>query len=77
VRIALGCVAATVIRARAAEAIVQQDGWSDAAIAAAAQAAMREATPIDDHRASAAYRRAMVGVITTRLLRELRDGAKR
>lgn len=72
-RIAFGCVAPTVIRARQAEAIIEKGGLADDAIEAAAQSAMREASPIDDHRASAAYRRAMVGVITRRLLRQLRE----
>ena len=72
VRLAYGCVAPTVIRAKSAEAIVERDGWSDGAIDAAAQAAMKEVAPIDDHRASATYRRSMVGVITRRLLKELR-----
>lgn len=72
VRLAYGCVAPTVIRAKSAEAIIERDGWSDGAIEAAAQAAMKDVAPIDDHRASATYRRSMVGVITRRLLRELR-----
>jgi len=72
VRLAYGCVAPTVIRAKSAEAIIDRDGWSDGAIEAAAQAAMKDVAPIDDHRASATYRRAMVGVVTRRLLKELR-----
>lgn len=75
VRIAYGCVAPTVIRAKDAEAIIAGDGFSDDAIEAATQAAMREVSPIDDHRASAAYRRAMCGVLARRLLRQLRDEA--
>ena len=72
VRLAYGCVAPIVIRAKSAEAIIERDGWSDGAIEAAAQAAMTDVAPIDDHRASATYRRSMVGVITRRLLKELR-----
>lgn len=72
VRLAYGCVAPSVIRAKSAEAIIVRDGWSDGAIEAAAQAAMKDVAPIDDHRASATYRRSMVGVITRRLLKELR-----
>jgi CO/xanthine dehydrogenase FAD-binding subunit len=74
VRIAFGSVAPTVIRAEKAEAIVSAGDLSDEAIEAAAASAMDEVSPIDDHRASAAYRRAMCGVLTRRLLRQLRIG---
>lgn len=77
VRIAFGCVAPTVMRARQAEAIIAKDGLADASIEAAAQSAMKEVAPIDDHRSSASYRRAMCGVLTRRLLRELRQDAPR
>jgi CO/xanthine dehydrogenase FAD-binding subunit len=73
VRISFGCVAPTVIRARQAEAIVQRDGLTDKSIEAAAQSAMKEVSPIDDHRSSASYRRSMCGVLTRRLLRQLKD----
>jgi len=73
VRIALGSVAPTVLRAAEAEAIIEQDGCAEEAIEAAAQSAMREVSPIDDHRATASYRRAMCGVLVRRLLRRLRD----
>lgn len=72
VRIAFGCVAPTVMRAKQAEAIIARDGLVDPAIEAAAQTAMKEVAPIDDHRSSAAYRRAMCGVLTRRLLKELK-----
>src|SRR5262249_44933246 len=58
VRIALGCVGPRVIRVKSAEAVVERDGLSEKSIEAAAQAATNEVSPIDDHRASAAYRRA-------------------
>ncbi len=73
VRIAFGCVAPTVIRAKSAEAIIARDGMTDEAIEAAAQAAMKDVSPITDHRASAAYRRSMCGVLTRRILRQLRN----
>lgn len=76
VRISFGCVAPTVIRSKNAESIIARDGFSDGAIEAAAQAAMKDVSPIDDHRGSAAYRRAMCGVLTRRLLRQLRDEAQ-
>ncbi len=71
-RIAFGCVAPTVIRARSAEAIIAKEGLKEDAIEAAAQAAMKDVSPINDHRASANYRRAMCGVLTRRLLCQLR-----
>ncbi len=72
-RIALGSIAPTVLRATKAEAILEQGGCEDDAIDAAAQSTMSEVSPIDDHRATAAYRRAMCGVLVRRLLRRLRD----
>lgn len=64
-RIALGAVAPTPIRVPAAEAILAE-AVDEAAIAAAAEAAKQAAHPIDDVRASAAYRRAMVQVLARR-----------
>lgn len=72
VRIALGSVAPTVMRAKRAEAIVVAGGLADAVIDDAASMATQEVSPIDDHRASGAYRRAMGGVLVRRLLRQLR-----
>ncbi|MDE3176758.1 MAG: xanthine dehydrogenase family protein subunit M, partial [Pseudomonadota bacterium] len=57
VRIALGAVAPTPIRARGAERALLGQPLSPAALAAAAAAAMAECAPIDNVRASAAYRR--------------------
>ena len=72
VRLAFGSVAPTVVRARKAEAILETDGLNENSIEAAAWEAMTEVSPIDDHRASAAYRRAMCGVLARRLLRTMR-----
>lgn len=74
-RIALGSVGPYPMRAAAAEAIVNEGGLTDEAIAAAAAAAMKEIRPIDDHRASARYRRAMCGTLVRRLLLQMRDDA--
>ena len=69
VRIALGAVAPTPIRAREAEAAVERGGL--AAIQEAALLAEAASSPINDQRASAAYRREMVRVLTARALEEL------
>jgi carbon-monoxide dehydrogenase medium subunit len=69
-RIVLGAVAPTPIRALRAEALLLGEKPGDAVIAAAAQAALEESRPITDVRASADYRRRMVGVLTQRALVE-------
>jgi len=70
-RIALGAVAPIVLRATDAEALVTGRSLSDDLIEQAAQQAMQISRPISDQRASAEYRRAMVGALTRRALREL------
>ncbi len=67
-RIALGAVGPTVFRAREAEAILEGQAPTPALIEAAAKAAAKAARPIDDIRASAAYRRHSVHVLVRRLL---------
>jgi carbon-monoxide dehydrogenase medium subunit len=67
-RIALGAVAATPLRAREAEAALIGERPSAALWQHAAELAMRASRPIDNVRASAAYRREMVGVLTRRAL---------
>ena len=69
VRIVLGAVAPTPIRARAAEAVLHGVAIDEAVIQAAALAAMNEARPISDVRSSADYRRQMVKIQTARALR--------
>jgi carbon-monoxide dehydrogenase medium subunit len=64
-RIALGSVAPTVIRAPEAERLLNQD-TSSAGLEAASRAAAAAARPIDDIRATAAYRTDMVRVLTRR-----------
>jgi carbon-monoxide dehydrogenase medium subunit len=73
-RIALGAVAPTPLRAIAAETAVTGRSLDVGALGGAAQAAMAEATPITDARASADYRRAMVGVLTRRALQACESG---
>lgn len=60
-RIGLGGVAATPVRALATEAALEGRPWSAETVDAAAGELAGEGTPMDDHRASAAYRSAMLG----------------
>jgi len=66
-RIGLGGVAATPIRALDTEAALEGRPWTAAVAREAATVMRREGTPLDDHRASAAYRRAMLGTALLRL----------
>jgi carbon-monoxide dehydrogenase medium subunit len=66
IRIGLGAVAPTPIRARMAEETLKGREATDEAIEETAQRAMEESKPIDDHRASAAYRKMMVKVLVKR-----------
>jgi len=68
VRIVLGAVAPTPIRATQAEAVLHNMQINQALIGTAAQTAMNESTPISDVRASAGYRREMVRVLTQRAI---------
>jgi xanthine dehydrogenase small subunit len=60
-RIGLGGVAATPVRARATEAVLEGRTWDLDTVEAASAVLAQEGTPIDDQRASAAYRSAMLG----------------
>jgi xanthine dehydrogenase small subunit len=60
-RIGLGGVAATPLRARATEAALEGRPWTEETVEAASRVLAAEGTPIDDQRASAAYRSAMLG----------------
>ena len=75
--ISLGAVAPTVVRATAAEEFLAGKSLSDEVIQQAATLAVQAASPIDDVRASADYRRAMVETLTARILTQLRDGHAR
>lgn len=59
--IGLGGIAASPMRARVTEAALIGQPWSAKAVGAAADVMAREGTPLDDLRASAAYRAAMLG----------------
>lgn len=66
IRIALGAVGPTVLRARNAEAMLTGSDLDRKVIAEAAQQAAQECTPISNVRSSADYRRDMIGVLTRR-----------
>lgn len=72
--IALGAVAPTPIRVRAAEALLCDAAWTPEVIAQAARIAARETQPIDDARGSAEYRRHITEVIVRRLLAQVAPG---
>lgn len=69
-RIGLGGVAATPVRALATEAALEGRPWTSGTVEAAAEVMRGEGTPIDDQRASAAYRSAMLGNALRRLWAE-------
>jgi CO/xanthine dehydrogenase FAD-binding subunit len=70
IRIALGAVGATVLRAPEAEAMLRGTSLDAATVKNAANKAMEECTPISNVRASADYRRDMVGVLTGRAIKQ-------
>lgn len=72
-RLAFGSVAFRPMRAAQAEQLLDGQALPDALIDRAAESVMKEVSPIDDHRAGAAYRRAMCGVLTRRLLCGLQE----
>ncbi len=74
VRIVLGAVAPTPIRARRAEAALEGQILSEALAEKAGRIAAEEAKPISDVRSSADYRRAMVGAMTKRALLNAAQG---
>jgi carbon-monoxide dehydrogenase medium subunit len=69
-RIALGAVAPTAIRARAAEEQLTGRKLDRALLAEACEGVMGEVDPIGDQRASAAYRRRMSGLLAGRAVEE-------
>ncbi len=71
VRIGLGAVSPTPMRAVGAEAILRGERIGEPVIQEAARTASEEASPIDDHRASAEYRRLMVEVLVKRALTQM------
>jgi carbon-monoxide dehydrogenase medium subunit len=76
VAIALTNVAATPLKARAAEDSLRGKPLTDASIAAAAALAMGICDPAPDQRGDAEYKTAMAGEMTQRALRTARSRAK-
>jgi aerobic carbon-monoxide dehydrogenase medium subunit len=68
VRIVLGAVAPTPIRAKRAETALEDQNLTETLAEKVGQIAAEEAKPISDVRSSADYRRAMVGAMTTRAI---------
>lgn len=66
-RIGLGGVAATPLRAVATEDALVGRPWTEESVRRAAAVLAGEGTPMDDHRASASYRSAMLGQSLLRL----------
>ncbi|MCC7117255.1 MAG: FAD binding domain-containing protein [Anaerolineales bacterium] len=75
--ITLGAVAPTIIHAEAAEEFLARKKLNPKNIAQAAELALQAAAPIDDVRASAAYRKEMTRVITARALTSLMEKTQR
>jgi carbon-monoxide dehydrogenase medium subunit len=70
VKIALGAVAPTPIRAWRAEKVLRGQKVSEHLLQEAARTASEESVPIDDIRCSAEYRRLLVGVLVARAVKQ-------
>lgn len=70
-RVAYGSVAPTPIRLKKTEALLNEGPLSDTVIEKAVELARSEVSPIDDVRATKAYRLEVVGVVLDRSLRAL------
>ncbi len=76
VRIGLGSVAPTIMRARAAEKVLTGQQVDEALVDEAANAAATEATPIDDIRGSARYRKQAIRETTRAAVLEALQDAR-
>ncbi len=76
VKIALGAVAPTPIRAKKAEEILRGKKLDQRLLEKSGQAASGEASPIDDIRGSADYRRELVAVLTKRAITQATQQAE-
>jgi len=68
IRIALGAVAPTPIRAKKAEAILNDKKITPSLIKDSAQMAIKESKPISDIRASSFYRKKMIGFLVEKMI---------
>ena len=73
VKIALGAVAPTPIRAKKAEEILKGKKPDDKILEACGEAASLESSPIDDIRSSAAYRKKLVKVLVKRAIKQITE----
>lgn len=76
IKIALGAVAPTPIRAKKAEGLIKGKKIDEALIEQAGKIASEEASPIDDVRGSAFYRTEIVNVFTKRAIRQALEQAQ-
>jgi carbon-monoxide dehydrogenase medium subunit len=76
IRIALGAVAPTIMRAQKAEERLKGKSVTQTSIEEVARMASEECKPITDMRASAQYRKEMVRVATERAIRQAMSEVK-
>ncbi|MCF7982088.1 MAG: FAD binding domain-containing protein [Pseudomonadales bacterium] len=72
-RVAMGCVAATLVRLKQAEALLKGAEINDESLAKVMSAVEAEITPIDDQRSTAEYRKMVSGVIVKRTIEQARQ----
>jgi CO/xanthine dehydrogenase FAD-binding subunit len=77
VRIGLGGVAATPIRAKKAEGVLKGKKITDALLAKAGQAASEETSPTSGIEASAEYKKELAGILVKRVGKEALERAKK
>jgi xanthine dehydrogenase iron-sulfur cluster and FAD-binding subunit A len=75
-RVAIGCVAPTILRAEAAEAALRGRTLAGLDAGAIGRLAAEASAPIDDVRGSAAYRREAVAALVTKALARLAAGSE-
>lgn len=73
IKISLGAVGPTVIRASKTEALLQGQKMDEKLIKKAQELVQTEASPITDHRSTAEYRRAMCAVLLKRALKKVME----